>query len=86
MKAKIISIRNSRVICIPKSWLHASNLENVDEVEVLIKKRGLFIQGSERGARDKWADAFKRMAHHKDDHLLIPDDFETLRYEIKTQN
>lgn len=74
MKANIISIGNSRGIRIPKAWLRACNLEGVDEVEVSIKKTGLLIQRAEKNTRDKWAAAFKKMAHHKDDYLLIPDD------------
>ena len=73
MKAHIIQIGNSRGIRLPKAWLQACDLVDVNEVDVEIKKKGLVILRPSKNARAGWGNAFKKMAAMKNDGLLIPD-------------
>jgi antitoxin MazE len=69
MKAKIISIGNSRGIRIPKQLLEMTNLG--DEVELEAERDRIVIR-SARQPRQGWDDAFKAMAAEGDDRLLDP--------------
>lgn len=75
MKAYIIQIGNSRGIRLPKAWLQACNLEDANEVEVEIKKKGLVILRPQN-TRAAWEEAFNKMSAMNDDELLIPDELE----------
>lgn len=69
MKARIISIGNSRGIRIPKQLLELSNLG--DEVELEAERDRIVIR-SARQPRQGWDEAFRAMAAKDDDRLLDP--------------
>jgi antitoxin MazE len=67
MKARIVSIGNSKGIRIPKPLLEAAGLHN--EVD-LTAKRGLLLIRPARSPREGWAEAFREMTKRGDDSLF----------------
>jgi antitoxin MazE len=68
MKATIIKIGNSRGLRIPKPILEQCGFEN--EVDMEIHNKELVISSAHK-PRDGWGDAFKAMAKHGDDALIL---------------
>ena len=69
MKAKLISIGNSKGIRIPMAILKQCNIEN--EVDLEVEKEKIVIKPAKTKPRDGWNDAFRLMREKKDDALLI---------------
>lgn len=69
MKAKLISIGNSKGIRIPMAILKQCNIEN--EVDLEVEKEKIVIKPVKTKPRDGWDDAFRLMREKKDDALLI---------------
>lgn len=67
MKAKIISIGNSRGIRIPKSILERTGLSG--EVDLVVRDGALVVRAV-TGPRAAWAEAFRGMAAKGDDQLV----------------
>lgn len=74
MKAKLISIGNSKGIRIPKTLLRQCNIEN--QVELEVKKEGIFIKPVKTTPREGWDRAFKSMHEQDDDALLVDETIE----------
>jgi antitoxin MazE len=70
MRAKLISIGNSKGVRIPRSVIKECGFG--DEVEMRVDA-GVVVLAPARGPRDGWDAAFKRMTAAGDDALLIPD-------------
>lgn len=70
MRAKLISVGNSKGIRIPKTLIEQCNLQSEVELEV---KEGMLIIRSERRPREGWTAAFQGMTKHADDSLIHPD-------------
>src|SRR3989304_3369629 len=81
MKAKLISIGNSKGIRIPMAILKQCNIEN--EVDLEVEKEKIVIKPVKTKPRDGWNDAFRLMREKKDDALLID---ETLDIAIENIN
>ena len=69
MKAKLISIGNSKGIRIPMAILKQCNIEK--EVDLEVEKEKIVIKPVKTKTRDGWHDAFRLMREKKDDALLI---------------
>ena len=69
MKAKIVSIGNSKGIRIPKVLLKQFNIH--DQVELEIEKEHIVIKPAKSKPREGWDKAFKVMHERLDDALLI---------------
>jgi len=70
MKTHIVRIGNSKGIRLPKSVLEQCHFK--DSVEIEIENNVLIIRPV-HAPRAGWAEAFSRMAQHKDDKLLDED-------------
>jgi antitoxin MazE len=70
MITRIIKIRNSQGIRIPKILLDQSGIH--DEVELEVKNKQLIIR-QKRTIREGWDLAFKNMSDNNDDQLLDRD-------------
>lgn len=83
MKAKLVSIGNSKGIRIPMAVLKQCNIEN--EVDLKVEKEKIIIKPVKTSAREGWNDAFRLMHEKKDDALLIDDtiDFVAENWEWK---
>ena len=68
MKANIIRIENSQGALIPKPILEQCGFQG--SVESNVENKAVVI-GPARGVREGWSDAFKMMAEHGDDTLLL---------------
>ena len=69
MKAKIVSIGNSKGIRIPKVLLKQFNIH--DQVEFEIEEEHMVIKPAKSKPREGWDKAFKVMHERLDDALLI---------------
>ena len=69
MKAKIVSIGNSKGIRIPKVLLKQFNI--YDQVELEIEEEHIVIKPAKSKPREGWDKAFKVMHERLDDALLI---------------
>lgn len=69
MKAKIISIGNSKGIRIPKILLKQFNIH--DQVELETEEEGIVIKPAKSKPREGWDKAFKLMHEKIEDFLLI---------------
>ncbi len=69
MKAKIVSIGNSKGIRIPKSILEQCNIE--DQVELEVGKDRMVIKPVRDKPREGWNEAFRLMHKKKEDILLL---------------
>ena len=58
MKTKIVRIRNSRGIRIPKSFIEEAGLEN--DIELRLVERGILVE-SASAPRDGWAEAARQV-------------------------
>lgn len=67
MRARIIKIGNSQGIRIPKPLLEQTGIEGEANLEV--ENHQIIIRPVGQ-ARDGWAEAFKRMAQHRDDRMI----------------
>ena len=67
MKARIVSIGNSKGVRIPKPILEQAGLEG--EVEITAEDNAVVIRPAAR-PRAGWAEAFRKMAERGDDRLL----------------
>jgi len=67
MRTRIIKMGNSQGIRIPKALLEQSGLNG--EVELKVQNREIIIRPPQK-TRQGWAEAFRKMAEHKDDQLL----------------
>ena len=63
MKAKVISIGNSKGIRIPMAILKQCNIEN--EVDLEVEKEKIVIKPVKTKPRDGWNDAFRLMREKK---------------------
>ena len=83
MKAKIVSIGNSKGIRIPKVLLKQFNIH--DQVELEIEKEHIVIKPAKSKPREGWDKAFKVMHERLDDALLIDErnDFDMEGWEWK---
>lgn len=83
MKAKLVSIGNSKGIRIPMSVLKQCNIGN--EVDLKVEKEKIIIKPVKTSAREGWNDVFRLMHEKKDDALLIDDtiDFVAENWEWK---
>lgn len=73
MKSTIRNIGNSKGIILPKRILQQCFISN--RVDIEVRGNSIIITPSEDTKRKGWAEAFKKMAEHGDDTLLIPDVF-----------
>lgn len=69
MKAKLVSIGNSKGIRIPMVILKQCNIGN--EVDLKVEKEKIIIKPAKTSAREGWNDAFRVMHEKKDDALLL---------------
>lgn len=69
MKAKLVSIGNSKGIRIPMAVLKQCNIGN--EVDLKVEKEKIIIKPAKTSAREGWNDAFRVMHEKKDDALLL---------------
>ncbi len=69
MKAKLISIGNSKGVRIPKAILRQCHIEN--QVELEVKKEGIVIKPIKTRPREGWDKAFKLMHERNEDVLLV---------------
>jgi antitoxin MazE len=67
MRARIVRIGNSQGIRIPKPVLEQTRLR--DEVEIKVKDDQIVLSPISE-PRAGWAEAFREMAHHRDDEIL----------------
>lgn len=83
MKAKIISIGNSKGIRIPKILLKQFNIH--DQVELETEEEGIVIKPAKSKPREGWDKAFKLMHEKIEDFLLIDEktNFDTEGWEWK---
>jgi len=70
MKTHIIRIGNSHGLRIPKPILDEIGLAAEGEVELKVRNNALIISRSAK-PRAGWAAAFREMARHGDDRLLV---------------
>ncbi|MCY3825838.1 MAG: AbrB/MazE/SpoVT family DNA-binding domain-containing protein [Candidatus Dadabacteria bacterium] len=73
MRAKLISIGNSKGIRIPSSVIRQCGLG--DELEMRVANGGIMLEPVRR-VRHDWGVAFEEMANADDDMPLVPDAFE----------
>lgn len=71
MKAKVVSIGNSKGIRLPKAILMQCHIS--DEVEMQVKGKSLIIKSIDLKARHGWEQSFKEMANKGDDTLILND-------------
>jgi antitoxin MazE len=71
MKAKVVSIGNSKGIRLPKAILMQCHIS--DEVEMQIKGKSLIIKAPDFKARHGWEQSFKEMADNGEDALIMND-------------
>lgn len=83
MKAKIVSIGNSKGIRIPKMLLKQFNIH--DQVELETEEEGIVIKPAKSKPREGWDNAFKLMHEKLEDALLIDEktNFDTEGWEWK---
>ena len=83
MKAKIVSIGNSKGIRIPKMLLKQFNIH--DQVELETEEEGIVIKPAKSKPREGWDNAFKLMHKKLEDALLIDEktNFDTEGWEWK---
>ncbi|MEO6719039.1 MAG: AbrB/MazE/SpoVT family DNA-binding domain-containing protein [Ferruginibacter sp.] len=73
MDVSVISIGNSKGICLPKTLLAKYNIQ--DTVELILEKNYIILK--RKGTpRKGWEKSFQKMRKNGDDKLLIPDVFE----------
>ena len=70
IKTRLVKIGNSHGLRIPKLVLDQLNLSA--DIELEIQDDHLIVRPSTQ-PRAQWADQFRQMAEHGDDHLLDPD-------------
>lgn len=69
MKAKLVSIGNSKGVRIPKTALEGCNMEN--DVELIVESNRIIIKPLKRAHRRGWDKAFQLMHERKEDALLL---------------
>ena len=67
MRAKLISIGNSKGLRLPRAIIQQCGFG--DEIEVEVKKDGLMIKAVKK-PREGWEDSFREMHKNGDDRLL----------------
>lgn len=70
MRAKLISVGNSKGIRIPKVLIEQCNLRSEVQLEV---REGMLVIRSDKKFRQGWEAAFQEMAKRGDDKLLNTD-------------
>lgn len=70
MRAKLVSVGNSKGIRIPKTLIEQCNLQSEVQLEV---RNGVLVIRSEKISRRGWAVAFQEMAKQADDRLVDSD-------------
>ena len=70
MRAKLITIGNSRGVRLPKPLIKEAGLE--DEVEIRVHDKRIEIMPV-RGTRSGWADAAKLMHDREEDVIIVHD-------------
>ena len=78
MKLPIISIGNSKGICLPKTVLEKYKIR--DSVEMILKE-SFIILNPRTNVRAGWDKAFKEINSLGDEHQLLPDVFEEEDFE-----
>lgn len=71
MKAKLVSIGNSRGVRLPAGVIEACGFGEVLEMRV---EGGVVTLAPARGQREGWDEAFKLMAESGDDRALLDED------------
>ena len=74
MRAKLISIGNSKGIRLPRAVIEQAGL--ADEVELEVKRGQLIIRPA-RKPREGWEEAFKKAGAPETDEIIDPEDANT---------
>ena len=68
---KIRAIGNSKGVVLPKTVLAQAGLENATEAVMIVDNGVIMLRKPDQPARDRWADAARKLAAEGGDELLM---------------